>query len=85
MQVCEAPVCPAEYKEDPAEAELCALWHQLTDLEVGGAGGGAVTEDGPVDCPHLSHPSSAAALCQLWCDILVLQGGQCGLIITTGQ
>ena len=62
--------CPAVYAADPEAERLCQLWLVLTNLEDSGAG--QLITFGPVEavvCPHAANPTSAPALCDLWCRI----------------
>ena len=72
--------CPASYEADLASGILCGLWLQLEnkDMEDGDNEdiGGPVSTSAnlaPVTCVYGDHGTSAADLCDLWCQIQLLE------------
>ena len=65
--------CP--YQDDPEAVKACNLWEELVELQ----GSEHPTSDGldnttlplakNVTCLHSDNPTSAALLCELWCDV----------------
>jgi hypothetical protein len=63
---------------DPEAESLCQLWLVLQNLETSEAG--QLITFGPVEvvvCPHEANPTSALALCDLWCQIQEYKGTEC--------
>ena len=74
--------CPASYEADPASGLLCGLWLQLENKEMeDGDLNGMDNNDlvstsanlAPVTCVYGDHGTSAADLCDLWCQIQLLE------------
>ena len=89
LQACAE--CPASYEADPASGLLCSLWLELENKEMeaeggdldGDLGGDLVSTTanlGSVTCVYGGHDTSAGDLCDLWCQIQLLEVGP-GVII----
>ena len=77
--------CPASYEADPASGLLCSLWVELENKEMeagdsGGEDGDLVSTSanlGSVTCLYGGHDTSAGDLCDLWCQIQLLEVSLC--------
>lgn len=72
--------CPASYAADPASGLLCSLWIELENKEAEAGDSGDDSDLvstsanlGGVTCVYGGHGTSAGDLCDLWCQIQLLE------------
>ena len=81
-EVTTSAPCPSRYINDPEEAKLCQLWAQLVQKqrEQNSNGTAVATTIKPVQmvqCVYAANPTSAEALCLLWCQLELFEGRVC--------